>query len=187
MPVTSNDTPKLNQLKALPNLISVTRLLMIPYLMWLIAHSHWIAAAFLAGVLGFSDFLDGYVARRFNKQTPLGALLDPLIDRIFVLAIFVALIIEGAVSWYLLWIVLIRDLSILISNTVRRNQLSVPVIFIGKMGTWFLFVSFALLLLSQAGSQSGLIAFSYAGIYWGVTIYWLAGLIYLTNIWDIRK
>lgn len=155
--------------------------------MWLISNSHWSGAAVLAGILGFSDYVDGFIARKFNQQTALGALLDPLIDRIFVISIMVALILEGAVSVFLLGFILVRDLSILISNAFFKNQVSLEVIFTGKMGTWFLFVSFALLLLSQALTQDNLLAFSYAGFLWGVCIYWLAGWTYLSRIWGIAK
>jgi cardiolipin synthase len=185
--VNSNDTPKLGQLKSVPNLISISRLLLIPYLMWLISNSHWISAAVLAGLLGFSDYVDGFIARKFNQQTALGALLDPLIDRIFVISIMVALIFEGTVSGFLLLLILLRDLSILVSNAFLKNQFSIEVIFTGKMGTWFIFVSFALLLLGQALIQENLLAFSYAGIFWGVCIYWLAGWTYLSRIWGIAK
>lgn len=173
------DTPSLRQLGSVPNLVSLSRLLALPVLMYLVIEESWIAALVVAAIFGFTDFLDGYLARRLNQATPLGALLDPLIDRIFILCLLVAMVLSQILSPILLLLLLSRDLVVLIVNFWRLKTMKVTVIYLGKLGTWVLYVSFALLLLGEMISNQDISQFGLAGMIWGSILYWLAGYRYI--------
>jgi len=175
------DTPNWQELRSIPNLISLGRLILIPYLVFLILQENWQLATGLAVLLGLSDFVDGWVARRFDMTTSLGSLLDPLIDRIFISAILVAMVWADVIPVLILGAIVGRDVLLLVLNSIRGNKLAVNVIYLGKMGTWFLFVSFALLFLNQLMSSGNLAGFAAAGIAWSVIIYWLAGWQYFKD------
>lgn len=96
----------------LPNLISMTRLLMVPLIVWLIAIGQWKAAFVLFCAAGLSDALDGLIAKRFNAQTRLGRYLDPIADKSLLIAIFITLGVKGALPVWLVILVVSRDILI---------------------------------------------------------------------------
>ncbi len=173
------DTPSLRQLGSVPNLVSLSRLLALPVLMFLVIEQSWISALAVAAIFGFTDFLDGFLARRLNQVTPLGALLDPLIDRIFILCLLIAMVISKVLSPILFLLLLSRDLVVLIVNFLRFKSMSVTVIYLGKLGTWVLYVSFALVLLGEMIPNEDISQFAVAGMIWGSILYWLAGYRYI--------
>ncbi|MFZ9283766.1 MAG: CDP-alcohol phosphatidyltransferase family protein [Candidatus Nanopelagicales bacterium] len=173
------DTPSLRQLGSVPNLVSLSRLLALPVLMFLVIEQSWISALAVAAIFGFTDFLDGFLARRLNQVTPLGALLDPLIDRIFILCLLIAMVISKVLSPILFLLLLSRDLVVLIVNFLRFKSMKVTVIYLGKLGTWVLYVSFALVLLGEMIPNEDISQFAVAGMIWGSILYWLAGYRYI--------
>src|SRR3954471_18979694 len=95
-----------------PNLISVLRLLGIPVFLWLLlGEDKPLEAGILLGVLGATDWVDGYIARHFDQGSDLGKILDPTADRVMLVAAAVALLVEDLPVGVdvLLWIVLIRE------------------------------------------------------------------------------
>ena len=88
----------------LPNIISLARLLSVPLIVWLILREAWLLA-FLAFVLaGVSDAVDGLLAKRLGLATALGAYLDPIADKVLLVAIYVALGVDSKLS---LWLVIV--------------------------------------------------------------------------------
>ena len=82
----------------LPNLISVARLGCIPWFAWLLlANDDRVFAGFLLGVLGATDWIDGWIARRFNQVSELGKILDPTADRLLLIVAVPVLIFDGSV------------------------------------------------------------------------------------------
>src|SRR5690606_32200786 len=84
-----------------PNAISVARLLLVPVFAWLIVAGHDLAALAVLAVAGFSDWLDGVIARRFDQSSRLGAMLDPAADRLYILVTLVMLAWREIVPWWL--------------------------------------------------------------------------------------
>lgn len=82
-----------------PNLITLVRLVCVPVFVWLLSDDHDLAAAALLAVLGASDWVDGWIARRFDQGSNLGKVMDPVADRVLLLTAAVALVIDGAVPW----------------------------------------------------------------------------------------
>lgn len=106
-------TPHVSAFALLPNLLSLARLLVSPYIFKLIVDREYAAVLIWFAFAGFSDFLDGWIARRFHASSPLGAILDPVADKVLQSGSFVALAVAGAIPWWLASIVLGRDLLIL--------------------------------------------------------------------------
>src|SRR6516165_12051562 len=96
----------------LPNLISLGRLLLVPLAIVLILEGSYWGALWVFVVAGVSDAVDGFIAREFNRRTPLGALLDPLADKVLLVSVYVALGIAGQLWTWLVVLVVFRDIMI---------------------------------------------------------------------------
>src|SRR6476646_5338696 len=93
----------------IPNLISLVRLACAPVFVWLLVEDELLAAAALLAVLGASDWVDGWIARRFDQGSDLGKVLDPVADRILLLVAAIALIVQGSVPLVVGILVLARE------------------------------------------------------------------------------
>ena len=96
----------------LPNLISLGRLLLVPLAISLILDGRYWAAFWVFVVAGISDALDGFIAKRFDRRTRLGALLDPLADKVLLVSVYVTLGIAGQIWAWLVVLVVFRDVMI---------------------------------------------------------------------------
>ena len=96
----------------LPNLISLGRLLLVPLAISLILEASYSAAFWILVVAGISDALDGFIAKRFDWRTRLGALLDPLADKVLLVSVYVTLGIAGQLWPWLVVLVVFRDIMI---------------------------------------------------------------------------
>jgi cardiolipin synthase len=97
---------------SIPNLITLGRILLVPVVVWAIAAGEMQLAFLLFLIAGLSDLVDGYLAKRFNMATELGAYLDPLADKAMIVSIYVTLGIAGAIPRWLVILVVSRDLMI---------------------------------------------------------------------------
>lgn len=104
-------------LKHIPNLITVARMLLIPWIALALFDARYAEAAALFTLAVVSDGVDGFLARRFSWQTRLGAMLDPLADKAMILAAMVALVAAGFLPLWLLVLLLVRDLGIVVGAT----------------------------------------------------------------------
>jgi cardiolipin synthase len=96
----------------LPNLITIARLIGVPVVVWLIADGFFAAAFWLFVLSGISDGIDGYIARRFDMQSELGAYLDPIADKALMVAVYLSLLFAGLMPLWLVIAVTARDLLI---------------------------------------------------------------------------
>jgi cardiolipin synthase (CMP-forming) len=97
----------------LPNLISLGRLLLVPLAISLILEGSYGAAFWIFVIAGISDALDGFIAKRFDRRTRLGALLDPLADKVLLVSVYVTLGIAGQLWTWLVVLVVFRDIMII--------------------------------------------------------------------------
>ncbi len=97
----------------LPNIISLARLLSVPFIVWLILREAWIAAFAIFVLAGISDAVDGYLAKRLDVATELGAYLDPIADKVLLVAIYVALGVDGQLALWLVILVVSRDVLLI--------------------------------------------------------------------------
>ena len=177
------------QVLTLPNVISIVRLAGVPLFLWLILVPRADGWALLVLMLsGISDYLDGYLARRLNQTSKLGAILDPVADRLYILSTVVGLAVRGIIPWWLAALLPARDLLLwgLVPFLRTRGYSALPVHFLGKAATANLLYAFPLLLLGDGPGVLALLAkvFGWAFAIWGTALYWWAGLLYA---WQVRK
>jgi cardiolipin synthase len=122
----------------IPNIITVFRFLLVPPVVWLMLNQRFGAALIVFGIAGFSDALDGYLAKRYNWTSRLGGLLDPLADKLLLLSAFITL---AWLHWIPLWLVslvILRDLIIVAGAIVyhmRIEQLDAEPSLVSKLNT----------------------------------------------------
>lgn len=166
-----------------PNALSALRLLGVPLFLWLVLVAEADVAAFvLLAVAGATDWLDGYLARRLDQRTRLGVLLDPLVDRLYIAATIVGLALRGFVPWWLVLLLVVRELMLLalVPRLRRSGRVALPVTYVGKTGTFALMWGFPLLLLGDvAGVGDVAQALGWGFALWGTYLYWWAGLGYV--------
>src|ERR1700745_729970 len=97
----------------LPNFISLVRLLLVPLQIWLIYVGRYGFAFWILVAAGISDALDGFIAKRFDRRTRLGALLDPVADKVLLVSVYVTLGIAGQIWPWLVVLVVFRDVMII--------------------------------------------------------------------------
>ncbi|HMO11930.1 MAG TPA: CDP-alcohol phosphatidyltransferase family protein, partial [Actinotalea sp.] len=134
-----------------PNLISAARLVMVPVFAVLAFTGRDLAALAVLAVSAASDWLDGVLARRLGQTSRLGELLDPAADRLFILVTLVVLAVRQDVPWWLVGVIVGRDvlLGAVQAVLVRRGVGPLPVHFVGKAGTFALLYALPLLLLAR--------------------------------------
>lgn len=137
----------------IPNSITLTRMVMVPVLVWLMLIDEMGLAFGLFILLGLSDALDGLIAKQFNLVTTLGRYLDPLADKVLLISIYLTLGFKDALPIWLVILVISRDALILggtIFNYVMGNKVTVQPSLISKANT-FLQICLAALVLAQLG------------------------------------
>lgn len=141
-----------SRIVTLPNAISLVRLGCAPVFVWLLADDELIAAAALLAVLGASDWVDGWIARRFDQGSDLGKVLDPVADRILLLVSAIALLVQGSVPLVVGVLVLARELlvSVAVLALAAAGARRIDVQWVGKAGTLALMFAFPLFLWADA-------------------------------------
>jgi cardiolipin synthase len=97
----------------LPNVITLGRLLSVPVAIWVILDGAFDVAFWIFVAAGVSDAVDGFIAKRFDMKTPIGALLDPLADKALLVSIYVTLGLAGQLPTWLVILVVFRDVMII--------------------------------------------------------------------------
>jgi cardiolipin synthase len=175
----------------LPNSLSFLRILLVPVFLWLIVANHTFWAI---GVLAFSsitDYLDGYLARRWNQQTRLGQLLDPAADRLYIFATLLGLTLVGYVPAWLFWVILARELVLIPTMPMlsAKGYGPLPVHFLGKAGTFCLLYAFPLLLIAKVFTDisSVVLPLAWAFAIWGIGLYWWSAVLYYRQVFSVIK
>ncbi|MDM4780523.1 MULTISPECIES: CDP-alcohol phosphatidyltransferase family protein [unclassified Micromonospora] len=175
-----------DRILTLPNLISFVRLLGVPVFLYLfLVVRADVAAIVVLAVGGTSDWVDGWIARRLGQVSRLGELLDPLADRLYILATLLAFTAREVVPWQFTGALLARELLLLASLGVLRRYGygPPPVHYVGKTATFLLLAAFPILLLAdavpEAGTAAGAIGWGLA--WWGLVLYWAAGAMYVVQ------
>lgn len=171
-----------------PNALSFLRLLGVPVFLWLVLgpeEDGWALALLM--VSGVTDWLDGYLARKLNQFSTVGQILDPVADRLYILAVVIGLALREVIPWWVAVILPLRDVLLwgLVPFLRTRGYSALPVHFLGKAATFNLLYAFPLLLL---GDGDGVVAnlarvFGWAFAVWGIGLYWWAGVLYA---WQVR-
>jgi len=173
----------------IPNVLSMLRLAALPLFLWLVLGPEADGWALVVLMLsGVTDYLDGYLARRLGQFSTVGEILDPVADRLYILAVIVGLALRDVIPWWVAVALPLRDLLLwgLVPILRTRGYSSLPVHFLGKAATFNLLYAFPLLLLGENDGVVGTMAlvFGWAFAVWGIGLYWWAGVLYA---WQVRK
>jgi cardiolipin synthase len=170
----------------IPNALSAARLVGVPFFLWLVLNEHDAAAVIVLMVSGFTDWLDGKIARRWNQMSRVGQLLDPAADRLYILATLIGLTVRDVVPLWLTVALVGRDVLLAFTLPVlrRHGYGPLPVHFLGKAATFNLLAGFPLLLLGEGDSLVSQVAhaFGWAFAIWGTALYWWAGVLYVVQV-----
>lgn len=182
----AGDGPGADRILTVPNLLSVLRLAGVPLFLYLLLVPRadgWALAVLVAG--GITDWADGKLARLLGQYSRLGAVLDPAVDRLYILAALVALGVRGIVPWWVVAVLVGRDLVLAACLPVlrARGYAPFPVTYLGKGATFLLLYAFPLLLLGQGTGAFAELArpFGYAFAAWGTALYLYSGVLYLAQ------
>ena len=173
---------KRKEILTIPNAITGVRALGIPLFLWAYLAAENTGLALTILVIGaISDYFDGKVARRLNQESALGAMLDPTIDRLYIAATVIALVVKDVVPLWLLILLASRDIWITLLLGYKKSQGSgvFEVTFLGKAATFNLLYAFPFLLV--AGDSGIGEIFYIAGwgfAIWGIALYWVTALQY---------
>src|SRR3954471_2609562 len=170
-----------------PNAVSALRLLGVPLFLWLVLGPEADVLALLLLMLsGFTDWLDGYLARRLHQTSKLGEILDPVADRLYILAVVVGLAARDIIPWWVALMLPARDLFLwcLVPFLRTRGYSALPVHFLGKAATFNLLYAFPLLFVGDGTSPIATLGkvFGWAFAIWGIGLYWWAGLLYARQV-----
>lgn len=175
-----------------PNALSVLRLLTIPVFVWLAMGPRADGAAALVMALGgITDFLDGFLARRWNQISRVGQLLDPIADRLSTLAVLIVFLARGVVPWWFVVLLVGRDvlLAVRLAGLRRWGITGLPVNFVGKAATFNLLLSFPLLLWGVSAVTGPAMAarvLGWALAIWGAGLYLYSGGLYVRQSRQVR-
>ncbi len=169
--------PGLDRIFTVPNVITLVRLACIPLFLWLLfGAERQTAAAVLLAFLGATDWIDGFVARRYHQVSTVGKVLDPVADRVLVVTAVIAIIVHGAVPVWFGVATLAREVvvsgAVLLLASLGASR--IDVLWVGKAGTFALMFAYPAFLLGD-GTAS-----------WQEpvrVVAWITGLIGLTLAW----
>jgi cardiolipin synthase len=176
-----------NRILTWPNMLSVARLVGVPLFLWLVLGPEADGWALVVLMLsGVTDWLDGKLARTLNQTSKLGQILDPVADRLYILAVVIGLALRDIIPWWLALLLPLRDVFLfcLVPFLRTRGYSALPVHFLGKAATACLLYAFPLLLLGDGDGTVATLAdvLGWAFAIWGTGLYWWAGFLYAYQV-----
>ncbi len=178
------EDPGLDRIVTVPNAITLVRLACIPLFVWLLfGADRQIAAALLLGALGATDWVDGFVARRYHQVSTLGKVLDPVADRVLVATAVITITIHGAVPVWFGAATLAREVvvSVAVLLLASLGAKRIDVLWVGKAGTFALMFSYPAFLLGDGDArwQRPFLVLAWVTGIIGLTLAWVAAGTYL--------
>jgi cardiolipin synthase (CMP-forming) len=165
-----------DRILTLPNFITLIRLLCIPLFLWLLfGRDNRFGAAVLLGVLGATDWVDGYAARQLGQVSNFGKMFDPTVDRLLlVVGIAAIMLADLGIAGFMAfaWVVVIREvvLSCFVVLTIALGARRMDVTWVGKAGTFAMMIAFPAFLASSDPQLPGGVADAFLVIAWGAAI-----------------
>ena len=177
-----------DRVMTVPNALSVIRLVLVPVFLYLLLVADltgWAVAVLMFS--GASDWADGKIARLFaNQSSRLGELLDPAVDRIYMVTVPISMALAGIIGWWVVILLLARDgvLAATLPLLRSRGLAALPVTYIGKAATFALMSGLPLVLLGQFDGQWArvVLAIGWGFLIWGMAMYLWSGVLYLLQV-----
>ncbi len=175
----------------LPNAISFVRILAVPVFVWLLLGADQVAAAgWLLLAIGSTDWLDGLLARRLGQVSKLGRMLDPIADRLAIVAAVVAGWLAGILPAWLVVGLLVREVIVasLAVWLLLVHRRTIDVRWLGKLATLLLYGSIPAFYVSAAGVAESVLrpAAIVSGVV-GLILYWAVGVSYVADVRQTAK
>lgn len=168
----------------IPNLITIARFFFIPLYFVLFFSDLALANlyAFLIIILaGLSDILDGYLARKNNQITDLGQLLDPLADKLMMLAVILSFVIDNRISWLAAGVFFFRDIAMIVASAffhLKKYKILAANV-LGKATTVFFYFAFVLLMFQLPYGQE---------VLWAAILFsFVSSIVYTKNFMKAKK
>ena len=173
-----------DRILTIPNVLSVLRLLGVPLFLYLLLVTESDGWAFaLLIISGATDWLDGKIARMLDQSSRLGAMLDPLVDRLYVVTTLIGFVIRGIIPWWVAALLIGRDIVLTLTLIVyRRRGLPPPeVIYLGKAATFALMSALPWLLAGEMDWSIAAFASAVGAAFlvWGTVLYVWTGILYV--------
>ncbi len=142
----------LKELRTVPNMLSVLRIILIVPFVIFFLNKNYIAAAAMIILSGISDALDGFIARRFNQITEIGKMLDPLADKLTLIAIMICILILFPIVMPVVIVLILKDLVMMIGAThLLKKDIKPPAAkWYGKLSTIMFYFSVSLIVFLKA-------------------------------------
>lgn len=185
--------PVRDRVMTVPNALSVIRLVLVPVFLYLLLVADltgWAVAVLMFS--GASDWADGKIARLFaNQSSRLGELLDPAVDRIYMITVPVSMAVAGVIPWWVVGLLLGRDAVLAATLPLLRGRglTALPVTYIGKAATFALMSGLPLVLLGQFDGQWSrvVLAIGWGFLVWGMAMYVWSGILYLLQVGMVMR
>ncbi len=183
-PAAETAEPGVDRVLTIPNLITLVRLLCIPVYIWLLfGTSRQSAAAVLLAVLGATDWVDGFVARRYHQVSTIGKVLDPAVDRVLVGTAVITIMIHGAVPIWFGVATIAREVVVtaMVLTLASLGAKRIDVLWVGKAGTFALMFAYPAFLLGHgtAGWQEPIRVIAWVTGILGLVLAWVAAFSYV--------
>lgn len=179
--------PPPDRVLTVPNALSALRLALIPVFVYvlLVAHANgWGVAVLMFS--GASDWADGKIARLLDQSSRLGVLLDPAVDRLYMVSVPIVLALSGIVPWWFVIVLLARDglLATTLPWLRSRGLSALPVTYVGKAATFALMAGFPLVLLGTWDALWSRVVWAcgWAFLVWGMYMYLWAFVLYAVQV-----
>jgi cardiolipin synthase len=166
------------------NLITAIRLLMLPVFLWLLFRTnHRAEAGWLLGTIGATDWLDGFVARKFHQVSTVGKIIDPTADRLFMIVGLLAVAAAAGVPWWFAIATLVRELivSIITLALAALGAARINVLWWGKVSTFALMTCYPWFLITTNPHHRALSTWQHDVR----NVTWVIGIMGLTLAWIV--
>ncbi len=178
-----SDSDSSSRILTIPNLVSFIRLLGIPVFWWaLVVDDNVTLAAWLIFFIGWTDWIDGYLARRLDQVSDLGKALDPIADRLMIASALIGGLIVGVLPTWFGWGTIAREVlvGLLAVILALRGAGTLEVRYVGKVATFLLYGAIPAFYLAEAGVLEGLMRpLAWVTGIAGLVLYWYVAVLYL--------
>ena len=181
-----SETAAKNRVLTIPNLVTFVRLLGVPVFWWaLVVEDNLALAAWLVFAIGWTDWIDGYLARRLDQASALGKALDPIADRLLIASAIIGGLYVGVLPPVFGWLLIIRELFVggLALYLTARGGGQLEVRYLGKLATFLLYGAIPAFYLAEAGFMEWFLRpGAWIGGSIGLALYWYVALLYAGDV-----
>ncbi len=175
-----------DRILTVPNLVTFLRLLGVPVFWWaLLVDDNLALAAWLMFAIGWTDWIDGYLARRLNQVSRLGKALDPIADRLLIASAIIGGLYVGALPPVFGWLLIIREVLVagMAAYLAARGGGQIEVRYLGKLATFLLYGAIPAFYLAEAGVMEWFMRpGAWIGGTIGLALYWYVAFLYAGDV-----